>query len=171
MPVSNKSSLNRTQWRTTSNQTAVINYHKPPRVLWWIDQTRTSLRNAPWTTSVSSSGTAEFLKWALEQNINMNSGQTHTSPSQTLLLLFSFRVKHRTCNADDGPLCRVQHVSGGWLGALHAMVFGQVPGQRVSRWRRVSHRAQVAGALLRRRPDQRPPLGLVLHLLHGLDES
>lgn len=99
----------------------------------------------------------------------MNSGQTHTSPSQTLLLLFSFRVKHRTCNADDGPLCRVQHVSGGWLGALHAMVFGQVPGQRVSRWRRVSHRAQVAGALLRCGPDQRPPLGLVLHLLHGLD--
>lgn len=77
--------------------------------------------------------------------------------------------EHRTCDADDGPLCRVQHISRGWLGALDAMVFGQVPGQRVSRGRRVTYWTQITGALLRRSPDQRPPLGLVLHLLHSLD--
>lgn len=49
------------------------------------------------------------------------------------------------------------------------MVFRQVPGQRVTRRWRVGHRTQIAGALLRRSPDQRPPLGLVLHLLHSLD--
>lgn len=75
----------------------------------------------------------------------------------------------RTCDADDGPLRGVQHVSGGRLGALDAVVLGQVPGQRVSGGREVTHGAQLTGALLRRGPDQSLPLGLVLHLLHGLD--
>lgn len=73
-----------------------------------------------------------------------------------------------TCNPDDGPLRRVQHVSRGRLGALHAVVFGQVPWQCVPRGGGDGDWTQVAGALLRRSPDQRPPPGSGLRLLHRL---
>ncbi len=76
--------------------------------------------------------------------------------------------EHRTCNADDSPLCRVQHVARGGFGALDAVVPGQVPGQCVSGGRWVTDWTQVTGALLRCSPDQRPPLGLLHHFLHRL---
>lgn len=52
---------------------------------------------------------------------------------------------HRTCNTDDGSLCRIQHISRRRLGALHSVVFWQVPGQCITRkWTAV----WITGALL-----------------------
>lgn len=77
--------------------------------------------------------------------------------------------KDLTCNANDSPLCWIQNISRGWLGAFDAMVFGQVPGQRVSRRGGITDWAQVTGGLLWCSPDQRSPPGLVLQLFHCLD--
>lgn len=54
-------------------------------------------------------------------------------------------IWEQTCDANDGPLGRVQHVSWGGFGAFDALVFGEVPGQRVSR-----RAAPLTGALLHR---------------------
>lgn len=75
------------------------------------------------------------------------------------------KKKDGTCDADDGALGRVQHIARGRLGTLDAMMLGQVPGERVPRGRRTPQGVHVGGALIRRRPDQGPPFGLVLHLL------
>lgn len=40
---------------------------------------------------------------------------------------------HPTCDANYGPLCWIQDLPCGWLGAFDPLVFGQVPGQGVSR--------------------------------------
>lgn len=74
----------------------------------------------------------------------------------------------RTCDPDDGPLRWVQHISRGRLGALHAVVLGQVPRQRVPRGGGDGDWTQVTGALLGSSPDQRPPPGSGLGLLHRL---
>lgn len=64
--------------------------------------------------------------------------ETHTNPTDTLSP-FLCPCELRTCNADDGPLCGVQHISRGRLGALDAVVSRQVPGQRVTRGRGETH--------------------------------
>lgn len=40
---------------------------------------------------------------------------------------------HPTCNANHSPLCWIQDLPWGWLGASDSLVLGQVPGQGVSR--------------------------------------
>ncbi len=40
---------------------------------------------------------------------------------------------HPTCDANHSPLCWIQDLPWGWLGAFDPLVFGQVPGQGVSK--------------------------------------
>lgn len=51
----------------------------------------------------------------------------------TVLSLRYLWHRHPTCDTNHSPLCWIQDVPGGGLGAFDPLVFGQVPGQGVSR--------------------------------------
>lgn len=124
--------------------------------------------NVGFNTVPSTEGNITYwiqMDWSMRRN---KEKEPYIKPSDTRTP-FLCLCERCTCNADDGPLRGVQHISRGRLGALDAVVSRQVPGQCVTRGRRESHWTQVTGTLLWRSPDQRPPLGLVLYPLHHLD--